>query len=199
MRLRPRLLPLSLTLLAGLASSPALARPLIVVLAFGGEQGTEIRDALVGALAKKYEVVHGQKLLAACDQLGITMSRGKNLATAAASLGAVAVVGGTLKEGHLVLAVYSGKTGQPLATGSVPFGGQITRPALGKALVIILKGLNKAPKKVAGAGAAVAVGVAAEREEEETSSTIRTRPRAAAAVAAASTSEVAPRRTRSLP
>ena len=137
-----------LSLATAMISSPALARPLIVVLAFGGDQGSEVRDLVAAALAKKYEVAHGQKLLDACDRLGITMSRGKNLAAAAAELGAVAVVGGTIRDGQLALAVYSGKTGQPLATGSVAYDGKVTRPMLGKALLLILKGLNKAPKKV---------------------------------------------------
>lgn len=137
-------------LLAGLllAAAPAVAKPTIVVLAFGGEGGSEVRDSLVGPLEKKYEVLPGQQLLDACDQLGITMSRGKNLGAAAQQLGAVAVIGGTVKDGHLVLAVYSGKTGQPIGTGSVPCPGQLARPALAKALTVILNGLRKAPKKM---------------------------------------------------
>jgi hypothetical protein len=124
------------------------AKPIVAVLSFGSDAAEPAREALMQSLGKRYDVLDGQKLLDACDQLGITMSRGPNLAQAAAHIGAVAVVGGALKGGKLVLAVYSGKTGQPLTTGGVPCGGRLSKPNLAKALAILQRGLQKAPKRV---------------------------------------------------
>jgi hypothetical protein len=135
-------------LLLWLCPLSAVGKPLVAVLAFGGEEGEAVRQSIVEPLRKRYQVVHGQKLLDACDQLGVSMSRGPNLAKAAAHIGAVAVIGGTIKGGQLTMAVYSGKSGQPLVTGSVPCAGALSGKSLGKALALLLRGLAKAPKKV---------------------------------------------------
>lgn len=127
----------------------AQAKRTVAVLAFGGPRGESVRGSIVRPLRKQYTIVHGQELLDACDALGIAMSRGRNLARAAKHIGAVAVVGGTISGGSLSLAVYSGKSGQPLATGRVALSrGRVSRAGLRQALSIILKGLSKAPRSV---------------------------------------------------
>jgi hypothetical protein len=138
----------ALLLLAGMQASAA-AKTTVVVLAFGGN-ADQPRDRIVAALQSRFRVLPGQELLDACDRLGIQMSRGANLARCAAQIGAVAVIGGSEAGGSLSLAVYSGKTGQPLATGSARASD--TRAAL----VIILRGLKAAPKHVGSAAPAPA-------------------------------------------
>lgn len=130
------------------APGTAVAKRAIAVLAFGGTNAEKIRSSLTRPLRHKYEVVDGQELLDACDSLGITMTRGRNLAKAARHVGAVAVIGGAISRGYLSIAVYSGKTGQPIATGRVPCRRRLKRKSLRKALGIILKGMRKAPKRV---------------------------------------------------
>jgi len=137
--------------LAALALLPgaALAKQTVAALAFGGPGATAIRTSILRPLQKRYDILHGSQLLDACDALGISMTRGPNLARAAKHIGAVAVIGGAVTRGALSLAVYSGRTGQPLITGRVPArGGKLNTAGLRKALTIIVEGLRKAPKSV---------------------------------------------------
>ncbi|MFH1130978.1 MAG: hypothetical protein V1754_06560 [Pseudomonadota bacterium] len=73
------------------------------------------------------------------------MRKGANLAKAAARLGAIAVVGGAISDGVLRLAVFSGKTGQPLKAGRIFAGNQLRGNSLRKAIKIIFAGVRKAP------------------------------------------------------
>ena len=104
----PMLVGASLMLL----STTAVAKPTIAVLAFGGKQGPSVRKRLVGSLRGQYRVIHGDKVLDACDELGISMSRGRNLSRCAQKAGAAAVVGGAVGGDILSLVIFSGKTGK---------------------------------------------------------------------------------------
>lgn len=143
-RLFVSLLALGLLLFAGQAE----AKPTITVLAIGGDTDETIRAGFVHMLEKRYVVLHGDRLLDACDALGIPMSRGRNLARCATEIGSVAVVGGALRQGYLSIAIYSGKTGLVLNSGTVPCADGLTTQDLRKARKILLSGLKKAPRSV---------------------------------------------------
>ncbi len=133
-----------------LAGFPAQVRAeqVVAVLAFGGDDDGNVRGAVIDPLFNRYKIIHGDKVLDACDELGIPMSRGRNLARCAQKAGAVAVVGGAVQGGQLSLVVFSGKNGSVLAKGSVPCRGNLSSRNLRKALSLVLKGLRKAPKRV---------------------------------------------------
>ena len=141
------MLTLAFSTILLLAPTPASAKTTIAVLTFGGDRGASARAKLVSKLRRRYRIVSGAKILAACDDLGISLSRGKNLAQAAAAVGAVAVIGGSAGDGQLALAVYSGKTGQPLITGAVNWTNG-SRRQMRAALTLLLRGLQRAPKRV---------------------------------------------------
>jgi hypothetical protein len=127
----------------------AQAKKTVAALDFGGPGAARARASVLRPLRVKYNVQPGSRLLDACDELGISMTRGRNLAKAAQHIGAVAIIGGAVVGRSLNLAVYSGRTGQPLITGRVAVrGGRLTPRNLRKALTVILKGLRKAPKRV---------------------------------------------------
>jgi hypothetical protein len=127
----------------------AQAKRTVAALDFGGRGAARARASVLRPLRAKYIVQPGSRLLDACDELGISMTRGRNLAKAAQHIGAVAIIGGAVVGHSLNLAVYSGRTGQPLITGRVAVrGGRLTPRNLRKALTVILKGLRKAPKRV---------------------------------------------------
>ncbi|MCA9670057.1 MAG: hypothetical protein KC503_30890 [Myxococcales bacterium] len=126
--------------------SPALAARTIAVLTFGGDDGASARTRIVSALSRRYTVLDGDKILDACDELGIKMSRGRNLARAAQHVGAVAVIGGRAADGRLALAIYSGADGEPIVAKAIPWGSSVRY--LRKALSVILVALAKAPKRV---------------------------------------------------
>jgi hypothetical protein len=122
------------------------AKPALAVLPF--KNGDQAREAIIDQLGGRYEVVPGQELVSASERLGVSMSRGANLAQVAGEVGVVAIIGGGVRGNRLTLAVYSGKTGEPLVTGVVPFRGQLAGPSLRKAMALITRGLKKAPKKM---------------------------------------------------
>ena len=95
----------------------------MAVLRFGGKGGNRARALIIKQLRRQFRVVDGSRLVAAAQRLGITPSRGTNLARAAQAVRARAVVGGTLAAGELAVAVYSGKSGQPVASGAVNWDG----------------------------------------------------------------------------
>ena len=129
-----------------LACAPAAAKSSIAVLAFGGDRGPSVRKRLVGPLSRQYRVVHGDKVLDACDALGISMSRGRNLARCAQKAGVVAVVGGAVGGDILSLVVFSGKSGKVIGKGSVVCESRLSAADLRDALTIIAAGLRKAPR-----------------------------------------------------
>jgi len=135
-------------LLAAAVLTPGLARAeqVVAVLAFGGDDEGNVRGAVVDPLFNRYTIIHGDKVLDACDELGIPMSRGRNLARCAKRAGVVAVVGGAVQGGKLSLVVFSGGNGQVLAKGAVPCRGRLAGRNLRKAINLVLKGLRKAPK-----------------------------------------------------
>ncbi len=139
-----------LALLAAALWAPARAQAgqIVAVLAFGGDDDGNVRGAVVDPLFNRYQIIHGDKVLDACDELGIPMSRGRNLARCAKKVSATAVVGGAVQGGKLSLVVFSGKNGNVLAKGSVPCRRRLSSRNLRKALSIVLKGLRKAPKRV---------------------------------------------------
>lgn len=138
---------LALLLMALGAPARAEARTKIVVLTFGGADGGAARVGLVAQLRRGYEVIDGERLIAACQGLGLEMKRGANLARGAARLGAVAVIGGSAGDGRLALAVYSGESGEPLVASAVRWhpGG-----ALSAAMKVLREGLQQAPAQVGG-------------------------------------------------
>ena len=139
--------PLLLGVLLMLLSSSAMAKPTIAVLAFGGKQGPSVRKRLAASLRAQYRVIHGDKVLDACDALGIAMSRGRNLARCAQQVGAVAVVGGAVGGDILSLVIFSGKTGKVIKKGSVVCEGRLSAADLRDALSIVQAGLRKAPRR----------------------------------------------------
>ena len=134
--------PLLLGALFLLLSSTAEAGPTIAVLSFGGKQGPSVRKRLVASLKGQYRVIHGDKVLDACDELGIAMSRGRNLARCAQQAGAAAVVGGAVGGDILSLVIFSGKTGKVIKKGSVVCEGRLTASDLRDALSIVKAGLR---------------------------------------------------------
>ena len=141
-----------MVLLAAACLYPRAARAeqVVAVLAFGGDDEGNVRGAVIDPLFNRYTIIHGDKVLDACDALGIPMSRGRNLARCAKRAGAVAVVGGAVQSGKLSLVVFSGKDGQVLAKGAVPCRDRLSSRNLRKALALVLKGLRKAPKGAGG-------------------------------------------------
>lgn len=137
---------LALLVAAWLCPGAVWAEQVVAVLAFGGDDEGNVRGAVVDPLFNRYNIIHGDKVLDACDELGIPMSRGRNLARCAQRAGAAAVVGGAVQGGKLSLVVFSGKDGQVLVKGSVPCRGRLSSRNLRKALSVVLKGLNKAPR-----------------------------------------------------
>ncbi|MCB9557422.1 MAG: hypothetical protein H6707_15045 [Deltaproteobacteria bacterium] len=132
-------------LLLCLSGSSAWAqKPTIAVLTFGGPRGPAARSAIVQRLTAHYSVLGSAELLAACDRLGIELSRGKNLAAAAREVGAFAVVGGSLKGRSLSLAIYSSHDGQPVHTARLPWRHR-SRSAGKRAIEVIETGLAKVP------------------------------------------------------
>ena len=129
-----------------LVPAPAVAKPAIAVLAFGGEDGAKVRTGLMRLLRARYNVLDGQDLLDACDELGIAMSRGPNLARAAKHIGAIGVVGGTAAGGRAAIAVYSGETGEPVLTSTLP---SKNLAKLLQPVAKALRGLEAAPVKKA--------------------------------------------------
>jgi len=127
----------------------AEAKTPIAVLPFGGDAGPTARATLVSTLGRRYQVVNGQAILDACDELGITMTRGKNLVRAAARAQVVGVIGGAVSGGFLSLAVYSGKNGDVVSSGRIRTGGRLNKKALRAALTVILKGLRQCPARPA--------------------------------------------------
>jgi hypothetical protein len=118
------------------------------VLDFGGEQGSSVRERLVAKLGRRYRIVPGKRLSEACEELGIPIKRGENLAKAAQRIGVVAVLGGAVKAGVLTVAVYSSATGQTIALGRIPLGRRLTGRVLARALKLINAGLRKAPREI---------------------------------------------------
>lgn len=114
----------------------------IVVLDFGGKHGPAIRAQLIGQLQKRYDVLPGDNLVSACDQLGLKVSRGANLARCATTLGAMAVVGGAASKGTLTLAVYSAETGQPVKAGKIAFGKTFSLESQRNAMGLLNAGLR---------------------------------------------------------
>jgi len=137
----------ALLLLAVLWVRPAEGKLPVAILLFGGEDGPAARATLVNTLSRRYEIVDGQAVLDVCDELGITMTRGRNLARAAARAGVVAVVGGAVSGGYLSLAIYSGKTGDVVSSGRVRTRGRLSAKGLRAALTVILKGLRQCPTR----------------------------------------------------
>jgi hypothetical protein len=142
-----------LILSSAVAALIALAAPElraeVAALDFGGPGAARARASVLRPLHTKYTILSGSRLLDACDELGIHMTRGRNLARAAQHIGAVAIIGGAVVGRSLNLAVYSGQTGQALITGRVAVrDGRLTKANLRKALTIVLKGLRRAPKRV---------------------------------------------------
>lgn len=127
----------------------AWAGPGIAVLEFGGEMGPTVREALVTPLSRRYPIIDGDALRGAAAELGIVMSRGPGLATAAQKVGAVAVIAGAVSGGQLSLAVFSGETGEVVRTERLRSTGRLSGRALRQALIVILEGLRKCPAEVA--------------------------------------------------
>jgi hypothetical protein len=149
MTLKPSI---SKSLFAGilLCVLPSLAhgKPAVAVLNMGGDDDGAARDSIVEQLDKHYEILSHDQVNKAAKELDISISVGNNLARVATHLGAVAIIGGAIKGNKLTLAVYSGKTGQPIGSGTVPYRGSFARKDLTKAMAIVTKGLRKAPKKM---------------------------------------------------
>ncbi len=123
----------------------AMAKSTIAVLAFGGKKGASARKRLVSSLKGQYRVIHGDKVLDACDELGISMSRGRKLARCAQRAGARAVIGGAVGGDILSLVIFSGKTGKVVKKGSVVCEGRLSAADLRDALSIVQAGLRKVP------------------------------------------------------
>lgn len=134
---------LPLLLLAAVAQ--AQAKPTVVVLTFGGSKASRPRGRIVKGLARSYEVLPGDDLLDACEQLGVQMARGPNLARCAKHIRAIAVVGGQMAAGQINLAVYAGKTGEAVATGGVPWTGRGTQAQLKQAVGFVASAIQQAP------------------------------------------------------
>lgn len=136
-------------------ASPVLAKGAVAVLTFGGDPDGSIRNEVVAGLSE-YTIIHGDLVLDACDQLGIPMSAGRNLARCAAKAGASAVVGAAVGDGSLNAMVFSGKTGQVVAKASVPCEDRLSRANQRKLVALLKRGLKKAGAEPGKASAAPA-------------------------------------------
>jgi hypothetical protein len=122
------------------AATNADARPKLGVLAFGGDDGMAARSRVVAALRRSYRIVDGETVLAACEELGVRLERGRSLARVSEYLGVVALIGGAAGGGKLAVVVYSGLDGQPLVTGAVKWS---PGEPLRRALRLIREGLSQ--------------------------------------------------------
>jgi hypothetical protein len=153
----PRLtLPLLalLTALAALTATPAAraarARPVLVLLEFGGNGGPAARGRIVAALRARYTVENAAALLAACEELGLTLQRGPNLARCAKQLGARAVIGGKLGADGLGLAVYGGNKGEAIVSAVVPWSRRPRAREIEQVVELIESGVAQLPAPSAG-------------------------------------------------
>jgi len=127
---------------------PALARRTVSVLAFGGPTAKRARAKIVNGLRRRYKVLGANSMPQACDDLGIAMTKGRNLARCAKHIGAVAVVGGKVVGRSLTLVVFSGKTGQVLRSVRTRWSRRPKRKMVRRALRALHRGLAKAPRRV---------------------------------------------------
>lgn len=124
------------------------ARLLVVVLDFGGSGGPAARGRIVAALRARYEVEGAAALVAACEELGLTLQRGANLARCAKQLGARAVIGGKLGAEGLGLAVYGGRKGEAAVSAIVPWSRRPRAAEVEQAVELIESGVAQLPAAV---------------------------------------------------
>lgn len=136
---------LLLSLLVGLAPPAAAARRKVAVLRFGGVHGETARAKIVRGLQGSFDILGASAVPDACADLGIPMSKGRNLARCAQAVNAVAVVGGTTNASKLTLVIFSGKTGSTLTTGRVRWSSFPSAGMVRGALKVVRRGLNQAP------------------------------------------------------
>ncbi|MBK8479709.1 MAG: hypothetical protein IPL40_00810 [Proteobacteria bacterium] len=138
-----------ITLLGTLAATaPARSRraqTMIVLLDFGGSGGAPARRRLVAALRARYAVENAAALVAACDELGIALQRGPNLARCANQLGARAVIGGKLGAEGLGLAVYGGSKGEAIVSAIVPWSRRPRAGEVEQAVELIESAITQLP------------------------------------------------------
>ncbi|MBW2730912.1 MAG: hypothetical protein JRH20_00880 [Deltaproteobacteria bacterium] len=142
------LLILTLAMPLFATARPALARSTISVLAFGGPNAKRARARVVAGLRKRYNVLGANSMPEACADLGIAMTKGRNLARCAKHIGAVAVVGGKAAKRQLTLVVFSGKSGQVLLSTRTRWSRRPNRKMVRRALAALRRGLAKAPRRV---------------------------------------------------
>ena len=123
----------------------------VVVLDFGGAHGPAVRATLVRALSPRHQVMGTDAIEQACRELGIQLTRGPGLARAATHAGAVAVIAGAVRDGQLGLAVFSARTGDVVSKGQLRCRARLRRPALRRALTLIISGLEQCPDPPAAA------------------------------------------------
>ncbi|PIE18858.1 MAG: hypothetical protein CSA65_03920 [Proteobacteria bacterium] len=137
-----------IALLAIIASASAAEARKVAVLRFGGVHGSGARAKIASALRRKHSVLEATAVPDACADLGISMSKGRNLARCAQKVGATAVIGGTTKAHKLTLVVFSGKTGNVIGSGRVRWSSFPSRGMVGSAMRLINRALRKAPRFV---------------------------------------------------
>lgn len=126
---------------SGATQDAHAAKSRLVILDFSGSGGEDVRAALVRALSKNYQIMTSDDLLDACDELGIELKPGINLAKAATKLNAVAVIGGKMQKRKFRLAIFSPQTGRPLLKQTVTWRG---KKALSQSLTLIERGIERA-------------------------------------------------------
>jgi hypothetical protein len=138
----------SLAFLLVLAGGGVADARKVAVLRFGGVHGSGARAKLTRALRGKHTVLGATAVPDACSDLGIRMSKGRNLARCAQKVGAVAVIGGTTGARKLTLVIFSGKTGAVIGSGRARWSSFPSRGMVRGAMRIINRALAKAPRYV---------------------------------------------------
>ena len=136
-------------LAVGLLAAEAKARPAIAVLTFGGAGAGSARRALMHRLRSSFKVVDGERLLDACDELGITFGQGPSLARAAQHIGVSAVIGGKLlRRRRLALAVFSAKSGRAIFSGAIRWRNRRSaRAAVARLMPVLRRAAVRAPAR----------------------------------------------------
>ena len=128
-------------------ATPALARR-VAVLRFGGVHGSGARARIARALRSRNTVLEATAIPEACEDLGIAMSKGENLARCAKKARAAAVIGGAAKARKLTLVIFSGKTGQVVKTGHVRWSAFPSAKMVRRAMRLVRRGLAKTPRTI---------------------------------------------------
>lgn len=127
--------------LVSVAPVSAQTKRMVAVLPFENDKSSA-REVIVAQIEGQFDIIHGDQLSDACSRMNVPMEQ------CPAEVGAVAVIAGAVKGRKLLIAVYSGQTGDMLASGTVPLRGKLVGKSLSAAMAIVAEGLEKAPESV---------------------------------------------------